>query len=238
LLALTLAALLQTSDGSFWDRLWDELRSLGETLAEWVVLIAIALIVLVVGRFILIWIRRIIQGVLGVSWLDPVWNRSGINTALEDTDQTAASIAATIAYYYLWVVLWLIVTRILRLTSIEVLLERLLAFIPLVILAAIAVVVFAAAGSWAAELIKPFADESGVPWLVWVVRVGVIVFGVLLALDILDIRFAENIILLVVAAIAVALAIAFGVGGIDAGKQWWSRHGTPSAMDEQRKSGM
>jgi hypothetical protein len=235
LLEVTLAAFLQSTSESFWDRLLDELKSLGETLAEWIVLIAIALVVLVVGRFILIWVRRIIQGVLGVSWLDPVWNRSGINAALEDTDQTAASIAATIAYYYLWVVLWLIVTRILRLDTIEVLLERLLAFIPLVILAAIAVVIFAAAGSWVAELLKPFADESGVPWLTWVVRVAVIIFGVLLALDILDIRFAENIILLVVAAIAVAAAIAFGVGGIDAAKQWWSRYGTPSSMGRSNK---
>lgn len=238
MLEVTLAAFLQSDGDSFWDRLTTELESLGETIVEWVILIAIALLVLVVGRFILIWIRRIIQGVLGVSWLDPVWDRSGISAALDDTDQTAASISATIVYYYLWVVLWLIVVRILRLETIEALLERLLAFIPLVILAAIAVVIFAAAGSWAAELIKPFADESGVPWLTWVVRVSVILFGVLLALDILNIRFAENIVLITVAAIAVALAIAFGVGGIDAGKQWWARHGTPSAMDQQRKGGM
>jgi hypothetical protein len=50
---------------------------------------------------------------------------------------------------------------------------------------------------------------------------------VLFAMDILEIDFAEDIVKIVVAATAIAGAIAFGVGGIDAGKRWWSRYGLP-----------
>ncbi|MCH7846100.1 MAG: hypothetical protein IH850_09750 [Acidobacteria bacterium] len=40
---------------------------------------------------------------------------------------------------------------------------------------------------------------------------------------------------LVVAAGGVALAIAFGVGGIDAAKEWWAKYGTPSASARMNK---
>jgi hypothetical protein len=218
---------------SFWDRLLEELRSLGETLVEWVILIAIALLVLVVGRWILKWIRRILVRILTASWLDAVWDRSGLTRALEPSGQSVASITATIVYGYLWVVLWLIVVRILRLTTIEDLLERLLAWLPLLLLAAVIVIIAAAVASWTADLVRPFAADKGVPWLTWLIQVGIIVFGLLFAFDILDINFAEDIVKIVVAASGIALAIAFGVGGIDAAKQWWAKYGTPGSSERE-----
>lgn len=227
---------------SFWDRLLEELRSLGETLVEWIILIAVALLVLLIGRWILKWIRRILVRVLSVSWLEPVWDRSGLNRALEPSNQTVPTIAATLVYAYLWVALWLVVVRILRLTTLEDLLERLLAWLPLVLLAAIVVIIAAAVASWTADLVRPFAADRNVPWLTWLIQIGIIVFGLLFAFDILEIRFAEDIVKLIVAAAGIALAIAFGVGGIDAAKQWWAKYGTPGvssreatkAEDEQR----
>jgi hypothetical protein len=215
---------------SFWDELVEELRLLGETIAEWAVLIGIALLVLIVGRFILKWVRRIIEGLLGANFLQPVWERSGISGALEGTGQTPASITATVVYAYLWVALWLVVARILKLDTIVDLLERLLAFLPLLVLAAFVVIMAAAIGSWVADLVRPFARENHVGWLAWVVQVAIIVFGALFALNLLDITFASNIVLIVVAALGVAFAIAFGVGGIDTAKEWWARYGTPSAL--------
>ncbi len=97
---------------SFWDRLLEELKMLGETLVEWTILIAVALLILIIGRWILKWVRRIIERVLGVSWLDGVWERSGVNRALENSDQTAASITATVIYAYLMLGLVLIATRV------------------------------------------------------------------------------------------------------------------------------
>jgi hypothetical protein len=215
---------------SFWDQLVDELRALGETIAEWAVLIGISLLVLIIGRFILKWVKTLIERLLGANFLQPVWDRSGISGALEGTGQTPASITATVVYAYLWVALWLVVARILKLPTIVALLERLLAFLPLLVLATFVVILAAAIGSWVGDLVRPFARENHVGWLAWVVQVAIILFGVLFALDLLDINFAENIVLIVAAAIGVAFAIAFGVGGIDTAKQWWSRYFTPSAM--------
>lgn len=210
-----------------WDSLMNRLETLGEDLVEWAILLVVALLVLIIGRWLIGIVRRWTERLLDASFMDPVWKRSGVSSALEGTDQTPASMVGTILYAYLMIALLLVVARILQLGTIEDLLERLLAWVPLLLLAAVIVVVAAAAGNWAAGLVRPFAEEQGVPWLTTLVHVGVIVFGVLFALDIMDISFAENIVLIVVAAAAVAGAIAFGVGGIDAGKRWWSKYGHP-----------
>ncbi len=215
---------------SFWDRFLEELRTLGELVVEWAVLIAVALLVLIIGRWLLKLVRNIIERLLGTPALDGIWERSGIKSALEPSQQSAASITATVVYAYLMIGLLLVVARILQLATIEDLLERLLLWVPQLILAAIIVIVAAAAASWTADLVRPFAEDRGVGWLATAVRVVIIVFGVIFALDVVEISFAEDVTLILVAAGAVALAIAFGVGGIDAGKQWWSKYGTPRAM--------
>ena len=221
---------------SFWDQLLEELRSLGELVVEWVVLIAIALFVLIVGRWILRWVRRIVERVVGAQSLTGVWDRSGVTRALQSSDQTAASITGTIVYAYLMIGLWLVVTRILQLTTIEDLLERLLAWIPLLLAAAVIVIIAAAVANWTADLVRPFASDKGVPWLTWLIQIAVIVFGLLFAFDLLEVNFAEDIVKIVIASATVALAIAFGVGGIDAAKQWWAKYGTPgvSAREADR----
>jgi len=212
---------------SFWDSLVDRLQTLGENVVEWAILIAVALVVLVIGRWIIGLLRTWTERLLAARALDPVWRRSGVAKALEGGEQTPASIVATVIYGYLMVVLFLVVARILQLEAIEALLVRLLAWIPLLLLAAVIIIISAAMGSWAANLVRPFANEQGVQWLTAVVHVGVVLFGVLFAMDILNIDFAEDIIKIVIAAVAIAGAIAFGVGGIDAGKKWWAKYGTP-----------
>lgn len=221
---------------SFWDQLVEELESLGQTIVEWVVLIGVALLVLVIGRWVVKWIARILARLLGAEVLNPVWERSGVNSALEGTNQSVASITATVVYVYLMTGVVLVAARILGLSGIESLLERLLAWIPLLVVAVIIVIIAAAAASWTADLVRPFALDNGVGWLVWVVQVSVIVFGVLFALDLLNVEFAGDLVRLVVAAFGIALAIAFGVGGIDAAKLWWAKYGTPGAAGQMKDS--
>lgn len=212
----------------FWDNFVDRLQALGEDLLEWAILIAVALVVLIIGRWIIGLIRRWLQRLLDARALDGVWSNSGVAKALEGGEQTPGSLAATIVYAYLWIGLLLIVARILQLAAIEALLVRLLAWVPLLLLAAIIIIVAAAAGRWAGGLVRPFADEQGVPWLSMVVHVGVIVFGLLFAMEIIRVDFAEDIVKIILAASTIGLAIAFGVGGIDTAKKWWAKYGAPN----------
>ncbi len=214
---------------SFWDQLLEAARSLGETLFDWAVLIGIALLVLIIGRWIVKWIAKITARLLGVGWLQGVWDRSGVSRALEGSDQSVASITATVVYAYLMTGVVLIAARILSLDTIELLLERLLAWIPALVLAVVIVIIAAAVASWTADLIRPFAAERGVGWLVWATQAAVIIFGVLFALELLNIGFAEDLVKLLVAAFGIAVAIAFGVGGIDTAKLWWAKYASPGA---------
>ena len=221
---------------SFWDSLVDRLQEFGETVIEWAILLGITLVVLVIGRWLIGLVRKAIEVILGATALDGIWKRSGVAKALEEGNQTPASIVATVVYAYLMVGLFMIAARILELATIEALLIRLLAWIPLLLLAATIVIIAAAAGSWTAGLVKPFADEQNVPWLTYVVHVGVILFGLLFAMDLLRVTFAEDVVKIVIASTTIALAIAFGVGGIDAAKKWWAKYGSPSDSGSDRGS--
>ena len=212
----------------FWDNLVDRLWEFGTNLIEWLVLILIALLILVVGRWLAKWIARILGRLLDAKILDGLWERSGVSRALAEGEQTPGSIANTLIYAYLMIVVLLVAAQVVNLPVIVTLLIRLLAWIPLILLAAFIVIVFAAAGSWAASLVRPFAQERNIPWLTYLVHVGVIVFGLLFAMDIVNIGFAAELVMIILASGTIALAIAFGVGGIDAAKQWWAKYGTPS----------
>ncbi|HEU4318673.1 MAG TPA: hypothetical protein VFS66_01185 [Acidimicrobiia bacterium] len=221
---------------SFWDSLVERLQQLGELIVEWGILILAAILVLIVGRWLIGLIRTWTEKLLSAGFLEPVWKRSGVSAALANTDQTPASIVATIVYAYLMVGLFLIVTRILRITTIENLLERLLAWIPLIVLAAVIVIIAAAIANWTANLVRPFAEETGVGWLARLVQIGIILFGVLFALELLRIQFAEDIVKILFIAAGAAFAIAFGVGGIDTAKKWWAKHGEPSDLGTRAPS--
>ena len=216
---------------SFWDQLVAEFETLGTTLAEWLPRVIVALLILVIGAWIIKWVRKLTIKLLSVGWIDGIFDRAGINKALEPSEQNAAGITATVVYAYLYVLLWLIVFRVLEIGSIVDLLERFLAWIPIVLIAVVVVIVAAAIASWTAALVAPFAEAKGVAWLGWLVHVGVIVFGVLFALDLLDITFAADLTKIVTLALGAAFAIAFGVGGIDAGKLWWKKYGSPKGGD-------
>jgi len=208
-----------------------EFETLGQLAAEWLPRIIIALIVLVIGRWILGLIRKLIEKILNIGFIQGTFDRAGINGALQSSDQTAAGITASIVYAYLIVGLWLVVFRILQIGTLEDLLERFLAWIPVVLLAVVVIVIAAALASWVADLVKPFADSKGVGWLTILVHVAVILFGVLFAMDLLEITFAEDITKILVSLAGLAFAIAFGVGGIDTAKKWWEKYLSPEKSD-------
>lgn len=212
---------------AFWDRFVEDFQSTASVVAAWVPRVALALLVLIIGRFILGLLRRVVVRLLEVRPVQVVFERAGLTSALEPTGQTPARLAGTIIYAILMVVLWVIVFDILELHTIVALLQRLLAWIPLVLLAAAVVIVAAAVGSWVRDLIRPFAQARNVDWLPGAVRGVIVLVGVLTAFDMLGITFAEDIVKIVIGGIVVTFAVAFGIGGIDTAKRWWARYLNP-----------
>ena len=211
------------------DGLEEALRSVGTTLGDWIPRILVALLVLIVGRWLLrmarVWIEKLLETPAAAS----VFERAGITSALQPSGRKPAALVATIGFAFLALVLWLVVFRVLQIRPIEELLQRLIAVLPLVFVAVVLVIVAAAVANFVADLVRPYAVDREVPWLPGAVRVVILVAGVLASLDLLEIRFAEDIVKILAAALGVAFAIAFGVGGIETARRWWGRYLSPKS---------
>ena len=214
-----------------WDRfingIRDAFESVGSGLGEWLPKIVVAIAVLIVGRWIVRTLRNWITKLLESQAVDTLFDKAGLTAALEPSGTKPVALVATVAYAFLMLLLWLIIFRILEIDQIVDLLQRLIAVLPLIFVATALVLVAAAVGTFVADLVRPYAEQRQVAWLPVVVKVVVLLVGVLAALDLLEITFAEDIVKIVTAAVGVAIAIAFGVGGIDTAKQWWARYLAP-----------
>ncbi len=213
---------------SFWDRLTEELEGIGTAIGEWVPRIIGAVIILLVGWFIAKWVRRIVRRLLDNERVRGFFDRIGIGQALSNAGYSAASLVATVVYGFLMLVVFLIAAEALQLTELSDLLRRLIAFLPQLAIAVVIVMVAAAIGRFVADLVRPWSERQNMGWIPTAIQAGLVAFGVITALDLLGIGVVTNTVLTaVVGAAGLALAIAFGVGGIDAGKKWWAKYGSP-----------
>jgi cellobiose-specific phosphotransferase system component IIC len=214
-----------------WDNLVQGLKdafaSVGTTLGEWIPRILVAVLVLIVGRWLLRTLRTAIERLLETSAVTAVFDKAGITAALAPSQRKASSLVAGLAYAFLMLLLWLVIFRVLQIEPIESLLERLIAVIPLILVAAALVIIAAAVGNFVADLVRPYSVEKNVSWLPSVVRILIVVAGALAALDLLEITFAEDLVKIAAATVGIAFAVAFGIGGIDTAKGWWGRYLAP-----------
>lgn len=214
-----------------WDRfvqgLRDAFESLGNGLGEWLPKIIVAVGVLIIGRWIVRTLRTWIGKILESQAASTLFDKAGIDAALAPSGRKAAGLVTTLAYAFLMLLLWLIIFQILEIEPIVDLLQRLIAVLPLIFVAVALVLVAAAVANFTKDLVTPFAEQRQIGWLPTVVRVVILLVGVLAGLDLLEITFAEDLVKIVFAAVGIAFAIAFGVGGIDTAKQWWSRYLAP-----------
>ena len=214
-----------------WDNmvqgLKDAFASVGTTLGEWIPRILVAVLLLIVGRWILKTLRKAIERMLDTPAAKTVFDKAGITSALAPSQRKASSLVAGLGYAFLMLLLWLVIFRVLQIEPIESLLERLIAVLPLILVAVALVIIAAAVGSFVADLVRPYSVQKNVSWLPSVVRIVILVAGALAALDLLEIRFAEDIVKIAAAAVGIAFAVAFGIGGIDTAKRWWGRYLSP-----------
>lgn len=214
-----------------WDRFVEGFRrafeDLGAGLGEWIPKIIVAVGVLIVGRWIVRTLRTWIERLLKSQAANTVFEKAGLDAALEPSGRKPAGLVTMLAYAFLMLLLWLIIFQILEIDPIVDLLQRLIAVLPLIFVAVALVLVAAAVANFTKDLVEPYAAQRQIGWLPSVVRIVILVVGILAALDLLEITFAEDLVKIAVAAVGVALAIAFGVGGIDTAKRWWAKYLAP-----------
>ena len=80
-------------------------------------------------------------------------------------------------------------------------------------------------------------QQRNIGWLPTATRAVILIVGVLAALDLLEIRFAEDIVKIFSAAAGIAFAVPFGVGGIETAKQWWNGYLAPKSWAHSADKG-
>jgi ABC-type multidrug transport system fused ATPase/permease subunit len=212
----------------FVDSLTGSLSDVGNAIGEWLPRIVAALLVLLVGLFIARWIRRIVGRLLGADAVTNFMDKIGIGEAVRNSGYSVADLGASLIYGFLALVVLLITSQTLGIDALTNLLQALIAWLPRLLVALIILAVAGLIADFVANLVRPWAERKGYGWVDNAIRAGILIFGVLTALDYLGIGGITNTLFTVVSGAAgIVLAIAFGVGGIDTAKQWWNKYAAP-----------
>ena len=206
------------------DGLSEGLTNAGETILSFLPRLIGALIILVVGWLIAKLVRRGVARLLKAIGLEGLLARAGLAERLDEAGYTATDLTARAIYWIALLVVFLLTAEALGVQYLSDILAGLIEYLPLVVVAIVIVIVAGAVGSFLAELSTPWSQERHIRWLPATARWMVIGFGVFAALNTLKIAEAivNTLFIAVVGTAGTVVAIAFGVGGIAAAKDWWS----------------
>ena len=206
------------------DGLSEGLTNAGETILSFLPRLIGALVILVVGWLIARLVHRGVARLLKAIGLDSLLDRAGLAERLREAGYTAADLTARAIYWIALLVVFLLTAEALGVQYLSDILAGLIAYLPLVVVAIVIVIVAGAVGSFLAELSTPWSQERHIRWLPATARWMVIGFGVFAALNTLKIaeEIVNTLFIAVVGTAGAVVAIAFGVGGIAAAKDWWN----------------
>lgn len=207
------------------DGLSEGLENAGETILSFLPRLIGALVVLIVGWLVARLIHKAFRRLFDAVGLDALLERAGLSERLQAAGYTATDLAARAIYWIALLVVFLLTAETLAVEYFSDILTGLIGYLPLVVVAIVIVIVAAALGAFLAEVSAPWSQERHIRWLPATARWMVIGFGVFAALNTLNIaeEIVNTLFIAVVGTVGATLIIAFGVGGISAAKEWWSR---------------
>ena len=195
-----------------------------------------ALILLVAGWLLADLVARLVGTLLRRLGFESVAQRTGVTGFITMTGVHDASASMVIAELVKWFVRLIFIemaAEVLHITAVSNLINSVILFIPNLIVALLVVMIGVLVGNFVANLVRGGAGEMGLgaPNLVaGVARWAVITLSVLVALNQVGIAttLVNALMIGVVGALALALGLAFGLGGREvAGEIWqqWYRSG-------------
>lgn len=228
--------LLAQVDFSFIDQLVDSFSELGRDIGAFIPRLVVALLLIIVGRWIARWVKKLTEQLLVKVGATKVVKAAGMETALADAGTSGPKLVSQVMFYLVVVVFLQIAAEVLGIDRITALLDTLISYLPLVIVAILLLFVAGAISNWAAGAVRPFAESRGMPWIDNVVRVAILVVGFLAAMDVLNFapdvmsNIQNTLLQYLPLSVLVAFAISFGVGGIETGRKWWAKYLDPDTV--------
>src|SRR5215211_3172394 len=172
-----------------------------------------AIVVLIVGYIVAKVLQAVVTRVLGAIGFDGWMERGGLKQFFDraDTRQTPTSVLGKLVFWFIFIIAIVMATDALGIRQVSAVLSQLIAYIPNVIAAVLILILAALLANFVAGLVR---GATGVDILATIARVAIIVYAVFAALTQLGIavQLTAPTLLIVLGAVALAAALAFGFG--------------------------
>lgn len=214
---------------NFIDQLGDSFTDLGRDVGDFVPRLVVALLLLLVGHWIAKLIRRLLTAGLEKIGAGRLTEAAGMENTLRQAGTSGVALIGQVAYFLIFIIFVQIAAEVLQIDELTSMLNRLIAYLPLVAVALLVLFVAAAIANWASSVVRPFAESRNMAWVSTAVRVGVLVIGVLAAFDTLNFapsvtsKVENTLLQYLPLSVLLAATIAFGVGGIKTAQEWWTK---------------
>src|SRR5215218_2948825 len=173
-----------------------------------------ALIILIVGYIVAKALQAVVGRVLQAVGFDRWMERGGIKQFFDraETNQTPASILGTLVFWFVFIIAITMAADALGIPQVSVVLAQLIAYIPNIIAAILILILAALLANFISGIVR---GATGSDILASIAQYAIIVYAVFAALTQLGIavQLTANTFLIVLGAVALAGAIAFGIGG-------------------------
>jgi small-conductance mechanosensitive channel len=175
-----------------------------------------AIVILVVGYIVAKVLQAVVGRVLQAIGFDSWMEKGGIKQFFDraETNQTPHSILGKLVFWFVFIIALTMAADALGIPQVSAVLGQLIAYIPNIIAAILILILAALLANFLAGIVRG-ATGSGV--LASVARYAIIVYAAFAALTQLGIavQLTANTFLILLGAVALAGALAFGIGGME-----------------------
>jgi len=173
-----------------------------------------ALVILIVGYIVAKILQAVVGRVLQAVGFDRWMERGGIKQFFDraETNQTPHSILGKLVFWFVFIIAITMAADALGIPQVSAVLAQLIAYIPNIIAAILILILAALLANFLAGIVR---GATGSDMLSSIARYAIIVYAVFAALTQLGIavQLTANTFLIVLGAVALAAALAFGIGG-------------------------
>jgi small-conductance mechanosensitive channel len=179
-----------------------------------------AIVILIIGYIVAKVLQAVVGRVLQAIGFDGWMEKGGIKQFFDraETNQTPASILGALVFWFVFIIAITMAADALGIPQVSVVLAQLIAYIPNIIAAILILILAALLANFVSGIVRG-ATGSGL--LASVAQYAIIVYAVFAALTQLGIavQLTANTFLILLGAVALAGAIAFGIGGREVARQ-------------------
>src|ERR671916_1818282 len=196
------------------DTLFQPLQNALSTFLSYLPQLVGAIVILIIGYIVAKVLQAVVGRVLQAIGFDSWMEKGGIKQFFDraETNQTPHSILGQLVFWFVFIIAITMAADALGIPQVSAVLAQLIAYIPNIIAAILILILAALLANFLAGIVR---GATGSDLLASVARYAIIVYAAFAALTQLGIavQLTANTFLILLGAVALAAAIAFGIGG-------------------------